>query len=590
MKKLLTLVLLLLTTLSLQAQIMIEGEEYQLVKTDTTRMAIGGSGDLSQPTDDVYRVVTNRFWDNWFVFGNVGAHAFFGDYAGVGKFSHRITPDFYVGAGKWFTPGIGAKVQFGLSNSKSYTMQETNYMYGQPLHTSKGEEYWKTKIKWWDMSINAMFNLSRLFKGYEGLDSDRLMNQFILSTGIGATHHFDTGGPQLNEWSGHLEFQYSRFFTPAKKWSLDLRFHGVFYQTNFDRIDHHDNSNWFDSNLGFNVGVTYYFQKRGWERCLVPEYEFDQTINLYANRPQACDQYGTFTFYIFFPNNYSGRNDAPIVADAPVNAIDYLAGGLFTQKKFSDNSAVRARLNNGSTLRVLKTQDIPTTEDTGRWSMGYELGSTPLSLSMEADSLQAFYDAEGYYYAPIYDGPRAWYYRVDDATRSQNLADEANYRENTSYGLNAHSGLSIIQEHLPVSEGSDLYSFADVYAALEGSEGNISRYADPAAVVALQHIFRNGRILDVHAEGLATSQDNYTGQDAAQIGFERNNTLAFHRAKTAIQWLKGNNRFGKTGVDFVINALASPIGEVKDSSTRGLNAKLNRCVKVQVRYMIPSTK
>ena len=86
MKKLLTLVLLLLTTLSLQAQIMIEGEEYQLVQSDTTRMAVGGS-DLSQPTDDVYRVVTNRFWDNWFMFGNVGAHAFFGDYAGIGKFS-----------------------------------------------------------------------------------------------------------------------------------------------------------------------------------------------------------------------------------------------------------------------------------------------------------------------------------------------------------------------------------------------------------------------------------------------------------------------------------------------------------------------
>jgi hypothetical protein len=175
MKKLLTLVLLLLTTLSLQAQILIEGEEYQLVQSDTTRMAVGGS-DLSQPTDDVYRVVTNRFWDNWFMFGNVGAHAFFGDYAGIGKFSHRITPDFYVGAGKWFTPGIGAKVQFGLSNSKSYTMQETNYMYGEAMKDDRGLDYWKTKIKWWDFSINAMFNLSRLFKGYEGLDSDRLMN------------------------------------------------------------------------------------------------------------------------------------------------------------------------------------------------------------------------------------------------------------------------------------------------------------------------------------------------------------------------------------------------------------------------------
>lgn len=597
MKKLLTLVLLLLTTLSLQAQIMIEGEEYQLVQSDTTRMAVGGS-DLSQPTDDVYRVVTNRFWDNWFMFGNVGAHAFFGDYAGIGKFSHRITPDFYVGAGKWFTPGIGAKVQFGLSNSKSYTMQETNYMYGEAMKDDRGLDYWKTKIKWWDFSINAMFNLSRLFKGYEGIGSDRLMNQFIVSAGIGTTHHFDTGGPQLNEWSGHLEFQYSRFFTPAKKWSLDFRFHGLFYQTNFDnivtkKID--TDSNWFDSNLGFNVGVTYYFKKRGWERCRIEAFEYDKTINIYLNQQKECDQYGTFTFYIFFPNNYSGRNDAPIVADAPVNAIHYLAGGLFTQKKFTDNSAVRSRLSKGSSLAGLKTEDNPTRnasfiDDAEGLALGYELADAPLSLSMDAAAMKDFKDKMDYYYAPIYDGNRTWYYRIDDETKGQSLSQADNYKDTQSFGLNAHRGLSVVKENMPVADDSDLFSFADVYAALEGNDGYIQQYADPSAVATLQNIFRNGRILDVHAEGLATSQDNYTGQDALKVGFERNNTLAFNRAKTAIQWLKGNNKFGKTGVDFVINALASPIGEVKDSSTRGLNAKLNRCVKVQVRYMIPSTK
>ena len=596
MKKLIFSVLMALAVIATRAQVVVEGETYNLVKSDTVSMVYDGA--IEQPTDDQYRIVTNRFWDNWFLFGNVGAHAFFGDYSGEGKFSHRITPDFYVGAGKWFTPGIGAKLQFGLSNSKSYTMQETNYMYGNPLRNDKGQEYWKTKIKWWDLSISAMFNLTRLFKGYEGLNSDRLMNQFILSTGIGATHHFDTGGPQLNEWSGHLEFQYSRFFNRKKNWSLDLRFHGLFYQTNFDNIvtkKDDPNSNWFDSNLGFSIGATYYLKQRGWERCRIEAFEYDKTINIYVNKPQECDQHGVFTFFIFYPNNYSGRNDAPIVADAPVNAIHYLAGGLFTQKKFADNSAVKSRLSKGSSLSGLKTEDNPTRnasfiQDAEGLALGYELADAPLSLSMDATALKNFKDKMEYYYAPIYDGSRTWYYRIDEETKGQSLTTADNYKDTESYGLNGQRGLSIVKENMPLPEGSDLYSFADVYAALEGNDGYIKQYANQDAVAALQNIFRNGQILDVYAEGLATSQDNYIGADAEKVGDERNRTLSFNRAKTAIQWLRGSNKFHKAGTDFVINALAEPIGEVKDTSTRGLNAKLNRCVRVQVRYMIPSGK
>lgn len=594
MKRLSTIVLLMLTAFSIKAQVV--EEDYTLLKSDTIRMVLGGA---EQPTDDQYRIVTNRFWDNWFVFGNVGGHSYFGDYAGVGKFKHRLSPDFYVGAGKWFTPGIGAKIQFGVSNSKSYTKQETNYMYGQPMiDPSDGKEYWKTKIKWWDLSISAMFNLTRLIYGYENINSDKRMNQFILSTGIGATHHFDTGGPQLNEWSGHLEFQYSRFFSRAKKWSLDLRFHGLFYQTNFDNIvlkKDNPNSNWFDSNMGFSIGATYYFKKRGWERCRVEAFEYDKTINIYVNKPQVCDEYGTFTFYIFYPNNYSGRNDAPIVADAPVNAIHYLAGGLFTQKKFADNSSVKSRLSKGSSLSGLKTEDEPTrnasfiSNEEGL-ALGYELSDMPISLSMEAETMKSFKEKTGYYYAPIYDGNRTWHYRIDDATKGQSLANEANYKETESYGLNAHRGLELVKKHMPVAEDSHLYSFADVYAALEGYDGYIKQYTDEASVATLQRIFREGQIIDVHAEGLATSQDNYIGADAEKVGNERNRTLSFNRAKTAIQWLRSSNKFHKTGADFVINALAEPIGEVKDESTRGLNAKLNRCVRVQVRYMIPSGK
>jgi len=548
-----------------------------------------------QPTDDEYRIVTNRFWDNWFILGDFGGHAYAGDYGSVGDFNGLLSPDFNVGIGKWFTPGIGAKIQFGLSNSKGYSKEETCFTYGDPMTASDGSLYWKSKNKWWDLNINAMFNLSRLIKGYEGKESDRLMNQFIASVGIGALHHRDIDA-QRNEWSGHFELQYSRFFNKKKNISLDVKAHAILYQTNFDGITlkaNGENSKWWDSNIGLSVGVTYYFKKRHWDRC-VPCQSPVYINNTYMPAPvvQECPEYKTLEFYVFFPNNYSGRDDAPIVADAPVNAIDYLASGIFTQKGFKNAEAVDRLLASGGSLVSLATVDIATekanlckpAEGVAR---GYEMSSDPISLPMDAGSMRAFEEKMDYYYAPIYEGGKTWYYRVDKETTTQSLLSDDNYRESTSYGLNAHRGLDMVKKNMKTSADASLYSFADVYAAIEGNGGYVAQAADEATVKELNDILQKGRILYVQAEGLATSQDNYVGENAENIGLERNKTLAYNRAYTVIKWLRGNAMFKNvSNNDFSINALTDPIVTVNDKSTQGLNAKLNRCVKVRIHCVI----
>ena len=90
----------------------------------------------------------------------------------------------------------------------------------------------------------------------------------------------------------------------------------------------------------------------------------------------------------------------------------------------------------------------------------------------------------------------------------------------------------------------------------------------------------------MQAEGLATSQDNYTGANAEAVGLDRNRTLSHYRAFSAIKWLRESGRFGelKQG-DFSINVLSEPIGRVDDKSTRGLKAKLNRCARITVKYI-----
>ena len=544
-----------------------------------------------QPTDDSYRVVTNRFWDNWFVLADFGGHFFGGDYSTMGDFGKSLSPNFKVGVGKWFTPGVGMKIQYGMSNSRGFSKEQTSYADGGPLVDGNGETYWRTKNKWWDLNVNAMFNLSRLFCGYEGKESERLKNQFIASVGIGAVHHRDIP-EQRNEWSGHFELQYSRFFNKKKAVSLDVKAYTILYQTNFDGItlkQTGEDSRWWDANTGVSVGLTYYFKKRDWDRC-----EPCQTP-VYINQPvilTKCPQYKTFVFYVFFPNNYSGRDDAPVVANAEVNTIDYLAGGVFTQKKFVDEEAVAERLKSGREMAALAVEDVPTEKADEADAMpgvprGYEMAEWPISLSMEADSLKAFEERFGYYYAPIYDGRKSWFYRVDDATKTQSLMYGENYKESESYGLNAHRGLKTVGQHMKVDADANIFSFADVYAAVEGNGGYISQYADKETVDRITKILKDGRILNVQAEGLATSQDNYTGENADEVGLERNKALAHYRAFSIIKWLQGSKAFKNVDASsFTLNALTNPIGIVSDSSVRGLNAKLNRCVKVKVQYVI----
>ncbi len=556
-----------------------------------------------QPTDDQYRVVTNRFGDNWWVYGDIGLHTFRGDWSGNGKFKETLSPDFTVGVGKWFTPGFGIKAQFGMGNSRGFTEIWTPYAIGSednPMLKADGAPYWKLKTQWWDINVNMVFNISRILYAWEGYGSDERFNQLFLSLGIGGVHHYDKElgnrkwgepyyGPK-NEWYGNVELQYSRFFNKDKAWSLDVKLRGRFYETHYD-LSPIAGRRW-DYNLGASIGATYYIKERGWERC-VPGDEINYFINVPAPAPvvQECPEYRTFTFYVFYPNNYSGRNDAPVVADADVHSMDYLAGGIFTQKKFKSNSAVASRLKSGASLRSLKTENVPTekatfTENPTGVARGYEMSSRPLSLEMDADDMQAFEDAAGYYYAPIYEADKTWCYRIDNETRTQTLLSRDNYKETTSYGLNAHAGLSTVRENMPLEEGTVLYSFADVYAALVGDEGYISQFSDRQAVEAIRDILENGRIIHVQAEGLATSQDNYTGENAEEVGLDRNRALSHYRALSAIKWLRESGKFGelKPG-DFSINVLSEPIGRVDDKSTRGLKAKLNRCARITVKYI-----
>ena len=102
----------------------------------------------------------------------------------------------------------------------------------------------------------------------------------------------------------------------------------------------------------------------------------------------------------------------------------------------------------------------------------------------------------------------------------------------------------------------------------------------------VRKILNKGIVVLIQVEGLATSQDNYSGADANRVGTERNAALAENRANTVISWLTGHNELKDVKSQIYLVNNQDGIRTVNDPSTRGLNAKLNRCVKVRIRYMI----
>ena len=514
----------LLATLPLAAQVDDKYKDYREVYRDSsvvahTKDVFVEGADGTNP----FEVVSNPFRQNWFVFGTAGAHTFRGDYSKDGPFLGTVSPDFSVGFGKWFMPWLALKAEFILSDSRGYTEYKTgHYGYGDWIAGNPG--YRKMKTGWWDLGGSAILNLTRLYYGYEGYGVRDRMGQLMAAAGIGAVHHmgYEHSYGSDNELSAHFELQYSQFFNAKKNVSLDIKARALLYQSNFDleygQADHA--AQHVDANLGLNVGLTFYLGKKGangWRRggSTVHEREYKETQKTIVrvkeeDRPRAVKS-GTLTFFVFYPNNYSGRNDAPIVAGAPVNAIDYLAGGLFTQKQYTDGS-----------LRTIV--DLPTERADKDFAVdfvprGYEMRTDqPLSLSLDKADMKAFADRAGFWYAPINDGPHTWQYRIDDATLGQQLLSGENYKESETFGLNAHAGLATVRRYMDLDEADELVSFADVYAAMTSNEGYISQFTDSETVDMIRDILDRGAILLIQADGLATSQDNYSGADAERVG------------------------------------------------------------------------
>ncbi len=186
-------------------------------------------------------VITNGFWSNWFISANGGYQLFNGVKTnGESMFDHG-TAAISAYFGKWHTPGFGWRVAYNGYEFKAFEDAD--------------------KCGFYNVHADAMFNLSNLFFGY---NEKRVWN-LIPYMGLGYAANLDADGANGNGKLGSLTANAGilNTFRIAKHWAINLELSATAAKGGFSGVA--PGRNGYDLIFAATAGVTYKFNKTGWE-------------------------------------------------------------------------------------------------------------------------------------------------------------------------------------------------------------------------------------------------------------------------------------------------------------------------------------
>ena len=202
---------------------------------------------------DKYQVITNPFWSNWFFSIGGGAEATFGDNDKAGSFGKRISPTLNISVGKWFTPGLGLRLQYSGLQARGFTYDGgADYVKGAELK----DGYYKQRFDYMNLHGDVMFNLNALFGGY----NQHRVYEVIPYVGAGFTHNYSK--PHREALSVNAGIINKFRISNAIDINLELSAMGV--EDKFDGEVGGDHG--YDGVLSATVGLTYRFPARGFRR------------------------------------------------------------------------------------------------------------------------------------------------------------------------------------------------------------------------------------------------------------------------------------------------------------------------------------
>lgn len=210
---------------------------------------------------DKYQVFTNKFWDNWFVSAGGGAEMLLGNGDVRSSFKDRISPTFNLSVGKWFTPGLGLRLQYSGFQGKGATTDAFNpYIDGAVKQPRDGAPYYDQKFKYGNLHGDVMLNLNALLFGY----NPERVYEIVPYLGAGFTHNYSSPkGEAFAVNAGVI----NRFrLSSALDLNLELSAMGV--ENKFDREK--EGKKDFDGVVATTVGLTYRFPVREFKKPQAP--------------------------------------------------------------------------------------------------------------------------------------------------------------------------------------------------------------------------------------------------------------------------------------------------------------------------------
>lgn len=191
-----------------------------------------------------HKVVTNGFWDNWFVdFGADFISNYSGQESGIGvggnPFSFtRGNWAFDISVGKWFSPIVGTRIKFIACDGRQVNVDNKSL---NPLYNQVG------------LRLQPMLNLHNLFAGYK----PRVWNTTLYaSLGWGRNCSDGINSPAIG--GGWLNT-----FNVTKRFHINVDIYADWFDNAYDG----NPVGSYDVQLGWSVGCGFNIGKVGWNNA-----------------------------------------------------------------------------------------------------------------------------------------------------------------------------------------------------------------------------------------------------------------------------------------------------------------------------------
>ena len=315
------------------------------------------------------------------------------------------------------------------------------------------------------------------------------------------------------------------------------------------------------------------------------------------------------TFYVFFPNNYSGYYDR---SGSKVEAIPYLLYGKGAQMEPDGN--------------ITKDLDLSFENTHGNNGIGYEMKDF-IDKKYEKNYIigteKKWWNNKGKSYTDVYTPSNRikWYYRIDGKYKMESITSlkplqytgdaiincydqfpsnleeyskdrPKEYRDTKCYYYN--SDISNVKTGFNETNNKNLYSLSEVAQALAKDDivkviANNTEKNEKGRIDELKNIFSHNTLNSLELTGYSTEHGKTI---AEELQIERNKSLAINRAETVKDWLKKCWSEKKSNIDWGnVEPSISPNHKVsKDDEldASGKTSKLYRSVKVVMKFSCES--